>query len=320
MPKNFVNFLELNEHIPVAIAVSGGVDSMYLMHWCAKYLKNATVLTVNHGLRAVAESETKFVAESAKSLGLKCEILKWVGKKPTCGIEEAARCARYDLLTNYCKEHGIGILLTAHHADDNIETFLMNLGRGSGVYGLAGIRHEIILGGVRVVRPMLDISRSEILEYAKKHKIKFVSDEMNENTDFVRVKIRKSRHLITDKLGISDARILLAIDSLNRVREDLENQILSKTKKIAENGYKFFVSDLNDLSEELQLKLLSMLIQDVGKLSYPPRLQSVQKLLYNVRNRAKMTMTLGRCAIRRLDDKLLIVPEGTSVSFIKKRK
>ncbi len=316
MTENFEIFLEKNSDTPIAIAVSGGVDSMYLMNRCAGKLNNAVVLTVNHNLRKTAASDTRFVADAAEKIGFKCEVLEWVGAKPETGIEEAARIARYELLTNYCREHGFEILLTAHQSDDQIETFLMNLGRGSGIYGLAGIRKEIFRNGIKIVRPIIDISRAEIEKYCHENKIKFVHDEMNDDENLMRVRVRKNRHLMRDKLGISDDRILLAMKSLDRARSGLENEVERIATQI-DSIFSFSV--LSELIPELKLKLLSTLITRIGKLNYPPRLQSVQNLLYNLETRASMIMTLGNCTIRRLNDKILIVPEGANISFNKGR-
>jgi tRNA(Ile)-lysidine synthase len=351
----FDEILEEYRDTPVALAVSGGADSMYLMHRATAVLRRAHVLHVNHGLRDAATAEAAMVAKTAAALSLPCAILNWDGDKPAAGLEAAARDARYELMTDWCKENGVAVLFVAHQSDDQIETFLLHLARGSGVYGLAGIRRETTRGGIKIVRPMLSISRDEINAYCADNKISFAEDEMNDEEVFFRVKIRKNRGLLRDKLGISDQRILLAIENLSRVREALEEQvekltnaalipeprltrlrfapprqaIHSSSLRSAEasdspvfaslrQGKRlgkavFSESFLFDLPDEIRLKLLSELVRKIGKAEYPPRLEKIIFALEKLRGDCKFS--LGHCGIRRLGDKIIIAPQGESLSF-----
>lgn len=302
------------------------------------------ILHVDHGLRPTSANDAKLVADAAKKLGMNCAVLKWTGKKPKTGLEAAAREARYKLMTEYCRANDIGIILTAHQADDQIETFLMNLGRGSGIYGLGAMRPVTSRDGIILARPLLDISRDELTEYCRANKIKFVNDEMNDVMDFARVRIRKNRHLLRDQLGITDARILTAIESVGRARDAMESKVEDLMKKIqenveeapprpatpatppllggdacapaAKNGKAIFqASFLFDLPEEIRLKLLSRLIQEIGGLPYPPRLEKIQLALEKLKR--DTIFTIGHCSCRRMGEKILIAPEGTSISFRK---
>ena len=238
MNQSFKDFMEKHSGRRIAIAVSGGMDSMYLMHRCAEFKMDAVVLTVDHGLRPESAAEAELVATAAVALGFSHVTLKWTGDKPTSGIEEAARNARYELMLSWCADNNVGMLALAHQADDQIETFLMNLGRGSGAYGLAAMRTEQVwaptpppLGaplqrrGITIARPMLSIMRAEIKEYITSQKIKYIDDSMNRDENFLRVRIRKNRHLLHDRLGIPDSRVLLAIESLGRVRDMLQMDV-----------------------------------------------------------------------------------------------
>ena len=100
----FFNFIKKYKNTPVALAVSGGADSMVLMHWYAISKLPAVILHVNHNLRPESNTEAEYVKNEAEKLGLKCEILNWDGKKITSGIEAAARTARYKLMINWCKK------------------------------------------------------------------------------------------------------------------------------------------------------------------------------------------------------------------------
>src|SRR5689334_4230655 len=132
---------------PFALAVSGGGDSVALMHLAADWLKAngvpvelGTVLTVDHGLRPGSAREAQATASRAKSAGFKSHTLVWRGVKPRSNVEDGAREARYRLMGDWCRENGVPGVLLAHTRDDQAETFLLRLGRGSGVDGLSAMR------------------------------------------------------------------------------------------------------------------------------------------------------------------------------------
>ena len=275
-----------------------------------------TVLHVNHGLRPGAARDSKFVAAAARALGLPCVVLEWAGKKPKTGIEDAARTARYELLSGWCRENDVGTLLIAHQADDQIETFLMNLGRGSGVYGLAAMRGEQILDGIAIARPLLSASRAELEKYCAKNKIKYIHDEMNDDENFTRVKIRKNRYVLRDLLGIADDRILTAIQNLGRVRDMLEQNVDELIKDVAADGRAVFTAAyFSGIPDEMRMKFLSRILQTIGKSDYGPRLEKVARADYMLQSDCKFTV--NKCIVRRLGNKILIAPEGSSSSFRK---
>ncbi|MDR0741296.1 MAG: tRNA lysidine(34) synthetase TilS [Rickettsiales bacterium] len=302
----------------IAVAVSGGVDSVTLLHWLARLNFDLIALHVNHGLRAAAKAEEEYVRRISAGLGVPCAVFHWTGPKPASGLESAARDARYKLMTDYCRAQGIDILVTAHQADDQIETFLMNLGRGSGVYGLAAMRAESTRDGIIIARPLLTVFRSELAEYCNRNNIGYFSDEMNDDERYTRVRIRKNRRLLNDEMGISDSRILLAIRNLSRTRQALDEYVASRAAGVLEKDYaRFNESFLFDEPPDIRLRLLGTIIQNVGENSYNPRLNSLEKALDGLLNNCKFT--LGRCTLRRLGDDILIVPEGSSASFGKRK-
>ena len=154
----------------VALAVSGGPDSLALMHLVARWRSmrgarpEVTVLTVDHGLRPSSRDEALMVAELARRLGLRHAILNWAGKEQApAGLQARARIARYDLMAAYCHANDIPALVTAHHLDDQAETFLMRLKRGSGLDGLAAIPERGSWGGIEVLRPLLDVPKARLV-------------------------------------------------------------------------------------------------------------------------------------------------------------
>jgi tRNA(Ile)-lysidine synthase len=148
----------------IAVAVSGGADSLALLRLAAlAFPGRITALTVDHRLRAAAADEAAGVAALCARLGIPHATLVWQGPRPRSNIQAAARAARLRLLAEWCERQGVGLLLMAHHADDQAETLLLRLARGSGSAGLAGIRPVRSLSPrLTLVRPLLGLRRAEL--------------------------------------------------------------------------------------------------------------------------------------------------------------
>ena len=142
MNKKFTDFMLKYKNDTVAVGVSGGVDSMCLLYWLYEIGAKVVCLHVNHKLRPEADTETAYVQDVCSQLNIPCHVFVWDGNKPKTGLEAAARENRYKMMTDFCRDNGIQYLLTAHQSDDQIETFLMNLSRGSGLYGLSAMMPE----------------------------------------------------------------------------------------------------------------------------------------------------------------------------------
>lgn len=317
MNQKFIDFMREFYGKKLAVAVSGGVDSVALLYWLAEIGANIVCLHVNHGLRAAADIEAQYVRDTCDKLNIPCHIFRWTGEKPATGLEAAARSARYKFMTDFCRDNGIEFLLTAHQADDQIETFLMNLSRGSGVFGLAAMQAVSERDGVKIVRPLLNISRDELKNYCDTRGIKYFTDEMNSDARYTRVRIRQNRHLLHDKLGISDERILLAIENMNRARNAIAGDVEKLVADVMGNGFAMFRdSFLFDLAQDIRLKFIGTLIQKIGGDDYQPRLNSLEKALDKLHGDCKFT--LGHCTLRRLGMRILIVPEGAKTTFRKR--
>ena len=314
MNQKFIDVMRKFYGKKLAVAVSGGIDSIALLYWLAEIGADIVCLHVNHGLRDAAKVEEDYVRDTCKKLNVPFFVFRWSGEKPKTGVEAAARAARYKMMTDFCHENGIEYLLTAHQADDQIETFLMNLGRGSGVFGLSSMQPIAERDGIKIVRPLLNVFRAELQEYLDTRGIKYFTDEMNLDTRYTRVRIRQNRHLLHDKLGISDERILLAIENLNRVRCTIANDVDKLVADVMGNNFAMFRdSFLFDLGGDVRLKFIGTLIQKIGGDEYQPRLNSLRLALEKLNNDCKFT--LGHCTIRRLGERILIVREGAKTTF-----
>jgi tRNA(Ile)-lysidine synthase len=179
----------------LGLAVSGGPDSLALLLLAAAARPGEIeAATVDHALRSGSRKEAEMVAGLCEKLGVPHTILtvEWK-KKPETAIQERARLQRYALLAKWLRERDLGGLVTAHHLDDQAETLLMRLNRGSGARGLAGMRPARALPGAnaRLVRPLLGWRRSELDEICKATGLKPVADPSNEDEQFERVRVRK---------------------------------------------------------------------------------------------------------------------------------
>lgn len=181
--------------LPILAAVSGGRDSMCLLHFLADWGKahhtEVTVAHFNHQLRgALADRDETFVKETCARLGIPCVCgrgdTRTYAEQEGLSLEEAARVLRYRFLEETRQKTGCGSILTAHHADDNAETVLLNLLRGTGIQGLTGIPAQ----RDHVFRPFLSVTRGELEQYAKENNIPFVEDETNELDDAARNVLR----------------------------------------------------------------------------------------------------------------------------------
>jgi tRNA(Ile)-lysidine synthase len=181
----------------LAIAVSGGSDSMALLHLVLAWRDLMTegpklaALTVDHGLRAESAAEAETVAAHCAKLGIEHHTLRWEGVRPLTGIQAKARAARYDLVTEWCRRNGIPMLLTAHTAEDQAETVLMRARRTGSAESLAGIWPERRWQGIRVLRPLLSIRRLELRRYLAAQGVRWIEDPSNENERFERVRVRR---------------------------------------------------------------------------------------------------------------------------------
>ncbi|MDO5012422.1 MAG: tRNA lysidine(34) synthetase TilS [Pseudomonadota bacterium] len=314
MNQKFIKFMNEFSGQKLAVAVSGGVDSVCLLCWLADMGLRPIALHVNHGLRDVAAAEAQYVQDLCAARGIECHVFEWTGDKPATGLEAAARNARYKMMTDFCRKNNVDALLVAHQADDQIETFLMNLGRGSGLSGLAAMRPVSVRDGVKIVRPLLNVWRRELKQYCDDNGIKYCTDAMNSDAKYTRVRIRQNRHLMADALGISDERILLAINNLNRVRDAIETNVADLVATV-KNGRRavFLDSFLFDQDDNIRLKFIGTLIQQIGGDNYQPRLNSLRRALSYLGGDCKFT--LGHCTVRRLGNRILIVPEGAKTSF-----
>jgi len=241
----------------IGIAVSGGPDSLALLLLAAAARPGlAEAATVDHGLRAESRAEAEMVSRICAELRVPHETLaaEW-SEPPSSAIQERAREARYRLLAGWLVERNLKALATAHHSDDQAETILMRLNRGSGLRGLAGMRARSVVPGSRLplLRPLLGWQRAELEQICTAAGIEPAVDPSNSDEQFERVRIRKAltdaAWLSPEAFARSAAYLASADDALGWVAEGLA---LARVTDDAEG----LQVDADGLPLELQRRLL----------------------------------------------------------------
>lgn len=306
-----------------AVAVSGGGDSMALMRLFADWAKRAktappTVLIVDHGLRTESEAEAALVAQWARDAGLAAEILRWHGRKPQSNIEDEARTARYRLLGAWCAAHSSPNLFTAHTREDQAETFLLRLGRGSGVDGLAGMRAIAPLpvtgfANVQLFRPLLNVGRDELRAYLQGLPTDWLEDPMNGDVRFARVRIRQALPEL-DAAGVSAQRIAEAAGHLARAREALEEvaeQFLETHARFTDDFALLDAAALGRVHREIGLRVLCTALMRVSGAAYRPRFERLEALFDAMMGDRFAARTLMGCRIGKAPKVRATLGEGT---------
>ena len=307
-------------HDRIALAVSGGRDSMALMYlvyrWKAHLALNIEieVLTVNHNLRKAAEDECGFVQKIAKNYGFKHKVLIWEHEHVETSIQEKARKARYQLMLDYVREENIDTILTAHTSDDNIETFIMRLAKGSGLNGLKSIneiRHE---DRIQIQRPLLSLSRSLTTEILRSTGNEWVDDPTNDDERFERVKIRNNISLLSS-FNISSDNLTKTIQRLARAHESISfftNLVSEELVELSELGHANVNFDkLRYYPKEIILRVFAKALTDVngGNVS----LSSLEAVFAEL-IKTERSKTLNGCQIIPQKNRYVIVRENRGIS------
>src|SRR2546421_10660049 len=201
----------------LVLAVSGGPDSIALMWLAARWRRSVSggprlvAATVDHDLREEAAREAREVKRLAHALDLEHRTMRWRGAKPQAGVPAAARSARYQLLAQAARTAGATHILTAHTRDDQAETLLMRLLRGSGIAGLAAMARESERDGLWLARPLLDVPKSRVIATPGKGGINFADAPTNRHTAFTRPRLRALLPTLAAEGG--DARSLARLAS-----------------------------------------------------------------------------------------------------------
>ncbi len=309
----------LGRHAHVALAVSGGPDSIALLILAARWrssragVPRLTVLTVDHGLRPESKAEARLVARLAESFGLPQAVLDWAHDEVRRGaLQEAARAARYGLMTAYCHAHDIAAIVTAHQLDDQAETVLMRLARGSGLDGLAAIPAESRWAGMPVLRPLLDVPKARLVATLEAEGVAFAVDASNDDPRFERARLRRCGDALT-RLGLSPEALARSARRLGRARTALdaaaEAHLAAHSRMDAAGFCLLDIEALAAAAEEIGLRALARVIAAVSGRDMPPRLAKLETLLAALKDMPAKTHTMGGCRFEPLGQDLGVFRE-----------
>ena len=272
----------------IVLAVSGGPDSVALMWLAARWRRalargpRLITVTVDHGLRRAAAREARDVKRLAQSLDLQHHTLRWTGAKPRTGLPAAAREARYRLLAQAARKHGATHVLTAHTRDDQAETLLMRMLRGSGIAGLAAMARETEREGLRLARPLLDISKAQLIATLKKAGVGFTDDPTNRDPAFTRPRLRALMPALAEEGGDARnlarlaARLARANAAVEVLADGAERYLALRDQSTARAGFDAVL--FAAMPEEIRLRLLKRAIDRTGH-EGPAELGKVETLL-----------------------------------------
>jgi tRNA(Ile)-lysidine synthase len=281
-------FVDWRSAPAIVLAVSGGPDSIALMWLAARWRRGLRrgprliAVTVDHGLRPEAAREARDVKRLAAKLEMPHRTLRWTGTKPNAGLPAVARDARYRLLAQAARTTGATHILTAHTRDDQAETLLMRMLRGSGIAGLAAMARETDRDGVRLARPLLDVSKSQLIATLKKAGIGFADDPTNRDTAFTRPRLRGLMPALADEGGDSRnlarlaSRLARANAAIEVLADGAERYLALRGCDPARGGYD--AAAFLALPEEIRLRLLKRAIDRFGY-EGPAELGKVETLL-----------------------------------------
>jgi tRNA(Ile)-lysidine synthase len=311
------------ENLPgIVLAVSGGPDSTALLvlaaRW-AKGLKRAPKLiavTINHGLRPEAAGEAAVVKRLARQLGVTHRTLHWRGSKPRTGLQEAARYARYELLAQETARARFAHILTAHTLDDQAETVLFRLARGSGLFGLTGMARAapLPLRGVReifLVRPLLHIPKARLIATLEAARIGYSDDPSNRDPRFTRARLRTLMPALAreglDARGLARlAARLRRAESTVQVAVDAARSALAPPPWPPHGPVVFQTAPFADLPAEVGLRLLGEAVAHTGD-EGPVELAKLEMLYEALRQaRSRLRRTLAGALITLGPDRLTV--------------
>jgi len=289
----------------VAVAVSGGADSMALLllahQWGQAQGVAITGLTVDHGLREGSSREAQQVKTWLAAHQIEHHILTWSDHgKVTTAVQARARDARYRLMGNWCRNHGILSLLLAHHQDDQAETVLMRLKKGSTLYGFGAMAPMRDCEGVTLCRPLLTVPKCRLIATLHGKNQEWVEDPSNQNTAFERVRVRAQLIELAAQ-GVTAKRLASAAQSARAVCDIIDvaaGRLLATTVFNTEDGHLVLAQEFLQAPNQVYGRALSRLLRTVGGTVYPPSPDKLQRLLTWMVNPTSGARTLAGVVVR----------------------
>jgi tRNA(Ile)-lysidine synthase len=314
---NFKNKLDRLNKKAYTVAVSGGPDSLALVALTKAYLFTKKTkfhyVLVDHDIRKKSAQEAQGVKNLLKkySINLKIILNK---KKITRNIQGLARNARYQILSTYCKKNKISNLLTAHNLEDQVETFLIRLSRGSGLKGLSSMKFlSKIDNNINLYRPLLDTKKKYLIKISKNIFGKYFKDPSNNDLKYLRTKVRKLKKPL-EKSGIDYEQIIKSINNLAISKATLDTYFKKVFKDLVSKAKSEVLINLKKFKEhnkEIKIALINESIRLLKKNYYNLRSKKVENLIRNIEKSNFNKSTLGGCVFALKKDHLSLKIEKT---------
>lgn len=288
LEEKFIEFVQNNELLKngenILLGVSGGPDSLVMLELFSKYKAffgiNIAVAHLDHLFREESTSEADFVEEKAEELGIdfyrkKVDIPKII-EKEKISAEAAARRERFNFFSAVYKKFDFDLLALAHHRDDQVETVLLNVFRGSGLRGLSGIEKRLSLNDLEIIHPLLNLTKKEIMEYCRENDLKPRIDKTNKENIY-------SRNIIRNKiLPIIEEEINPSVKKVIARNADLIAEEENYIDNIAEKKFSDALLNSDEISLKLDLNILTefdkVILRRVLRKSYQKVSNSLEDL------------------------------------------
>ena len=302
----------------VALSISGGSDSIALLHLFAKWANinqvKFIVLSVNHNLRPESIHEIEFVQTLTKSLGHSFYALNWVHDESKSALQKRARDARYKLMTDKCHKLGIKTLLTAHHQDDMLENYIMRTRKKSGAFGLS-YSNTYFNNDIQILRPLLFITKNELVSYLKGNKYRWREDSSNSSDDYERNRVRKEIN------GFSfdyKSQLFEEMQECNDKANILNKQLLHVIAEyvyINKFGFALInIEKINQQHNDIRIQVLNYILTIISGKDKIPRYRSVGKIISLLDSNYLINHSLHGCILKNYNNKLLVYREKQQIN------
>jgi len=295
--------IRLAPEAPLGIALSGGGDSTALTliaaAWAARTARRLEAATLDHGLRPGSRAEAEAAGAFAGRLGLRHDLLRW-NEPPRGNLQAEARAARQRLIGAWARERGLAAVLLGHSLDDQAETVLMRLARGSGADGLSGMAERVEIAGMTWLRPCLAIRRSALRALLRAEGVAWAEDPSNDDPGFDRIAARQALATLAP-LGITAEGLAETAARLARQRRVLDAAraaLAARAREITPWGARLEIGALAEAEEDTALAVIAETLMLVSGAPYRPRFRALARLWAAARQPGFPGATLHGCVIR----------------------
>jgi len=312
---------EKNPH--VGLSISGGPDSMALLllikEWIRRKSGKITVFHFDHKMRKNSSKEAKWLKECVSNLGIKFYLLKWKRDEELALSMKNAREARYEKILELSKKLKVIHLMTAHHSNDNLETYYMRKKRNSSTLGLSSIPKILIKENLQIIRPLLSFSKERLINTCNFFNVKWIEDSSNLNMQYERPRVRKE---LGDKTPRQLTKIKKEFNKIKKSNEIMEKKIRNFfLNYLIFFEYGVFQIDKNKFlkcSKEIQIEILKKILTTSSGKIFPPRESSIINLIKSIQFNDYLRYTLHSCLLEINLNKISVYRETANIREVKK--